>query len=793
MASGGRRVPTLLVSLLAAASLHCGEPLVVAINDPAPDDFVCSERARIPVALGFSRALDPATLVLNALLVEDVDETPVTTDVGLLFAATAMGATAEIPMSSEGRTFLSVNVDADGDGTSEDFATVTFDFELDADCEAEGGVTFRDVAGTLGLDYQRVRSPSFAAVAQARSDSQSGSPLSFFDLTGLPAFVHGLPGVALLDHDRDGDLDIYVTNGPGAANSLYSSLLAETGSLAFLDVAGAAGAAATDQDSSGVCFGDVDNDGDEDLLVLGVGEPNRLFENQGGSFTDVTQGSGLGASSLTSTSCAMGDVNGDGLLDVAVANAADFSTSLAFFVLPFSLNHANELFLNRGDGEFEDVSETSGIRTLNGLPAGVASITWAVSLVDVDLDGDADLVFADDQGGLPLTRDGGTDRGYVHVFHNDGAGNFTGVPIQADAVSSGQWMGLGFGDLDCSGSLDTFVTNFGDYDVPALGFPYLLGDLASRWFLGAAGGGFTDPKVGDLVATPFGWGAGVFDYDNDGDGDVVYHGGIDANAIFGADNPGVLLRNEGCTADFTWEAGAFPTTDHTRRNVRGLALGDLDDNGFVDVVSVSSADAPAEVSLSASPAIHGSPFDATALFVPVFAPTVLGLVWTGIDMDPGTLSVELSDAGNRNGWVGVGVRGSVGLTALGRVNRDGIGAVVSFTPNGGRTRIRPVQGGSSHASQHALDGRFGLGLAPRGRVEVLWPGGVRNRLYDVASGERVVVPEIPCSFDAPWPDEAAYLTCVARALDDLVTGAQLTTAQATRLLLSAVRAFREES
>ena len=67
MASGGRRVPTLLVSLLAAASLHCGEPLVVAITDPAPDDFVCSERARIPVAMGFSRALDPATLVLNAL------------------------------------------------------------------------------------------------------------------------------------------------------------------------------------------------------------------------------------------------------------------------------------------------------------------------------------------------------------------------------------------------------------------------------------------------------------------------------------------------------------------------------------------------------------------------------------------------------------------------------------------------------------------------------------------------------------------------------------------------------
>ena len=92
-----------------------------------------------------------------------------------------------------------------------------------------------------------------------------------------------------------------------------------------MDGAATAGVAAIDKDSTGVCYGDIDNDGDRDLLVLGRSERNRLFENKGGgTFRDITVGSRLGDDSLGHASCAMGDVNGDGLLDIAVANTFDW-------------------------------------------------------------------------------------------------------------------------------------------------------------------------------------------------------------------------------------------------------------------------------------------------------------------------------------------------------------------------------------------------------------------------------------------------------------------------------------
>ena len=111
---------------------------------------------------------------------------------------------------------------------------------------------------------------------------------TFNDLFATPIKPRGAPGVAILDDDGDDDLDLYVTNGPGACNSLYANQLTERGQLTFVDVAATAGVCATEQDGTGVCFGDVENDGDEDLLVLGRMDPNRLFENRGdGTFADI--------------------------------------------------------------------------------------------------------------------------------------------------------------------------------------------------------------------------------------------------------------------------------------------------------------------------------------------------------------------------------------------------------------------------------------------------------------------------------------------------------------------------
>jgi hypothetical protein len=655
------------------------------------------------------------------------------------------------------------------------------------------GVTFHDLAarGGAGITYHRVPSATEALFDALRRKK----PYTFDDVIASPLKARGAPGVALFDYDRDGDLDIYVTNGPGTANSLYSNQLAPTGQLTFVDVAEAAGVAATDQDSTGVSFGDIDNDGDEDLLVLGRSEPNRLFENQGdGRFRDITATSGGGGGDRSHLSASMGDVNGDGLLDIVVANGFDLKSQEAIFTEPFARNQHNQLFLNRGGNRFEDVSAGSGIENLAGLPssaAGAATITWAIGLVDYDLDGDVDIIHADDQAAVFTPN-----RGFVHILQNDGAGHFTDVSDEAGMTRFnriGSWMSVSFGDLNADGYMDLFSSNVGDYMVPSLLSYYERGFFTSRWFLGGPGGKFVDPGVGDLVATPFGWGSAMSDYDNDGDTDIIFYGGMETGRMLEVSNPGVVLRNEGGAAKFTYDAAALAgSTNHSRRTVEGLAVGDLNNDGFPDIVSVSSFDSPEPMPLLISPAQYGSPFDATAFFVPTFTPTGPDqFVWNEFAHPDGSLSVEINSGNNGHAWVQVSTVGTKGITSGGRVNRDGIGAVVLFTPDQGQPAMRPVVGGSGYASQDSLAGTFGLGAAEQGTVEVRWPGGARNRLYDVGRGERIAFPEIPCRFDAPGVSAAEYETCVRQSLDRLVEAGVLNESQRARFLASARRAFNE--
>jgi hypothetical protein len=209
-------------------------------------------------------------------------------------------------------------------------------------------------------------------------------------------------------------------------------------------------------------------------------------------------------------------------------------------------------------------------------------------------------------------------------------------------------------------------------------------------------------------------------------------------------------------------------------------------------VTVSNADYPEPAPLARYTAEYGSPFDQLATFVPTFRPTAQGeFVWDKIHATDGTLSVEINSGGNGNGWTAVKLRGSVGTIEGGRAPRDGIGAVVFFTPQGGKTVMRPVLGGGSYASQDSLEGTFGLGTAAEGMVEVLWPGGARNRLYNVHSTERITLPEIPCSYTAAWPSAEAYRACLDRALGGLTRDGVLNEGGASRLLESALRAYAE--
>jgi len=666
--------------------------------------------------------------------------------------------------------------------------------------QADGGVMFHDIAAgdSAGIDYRRTRSLNDAPL-QAMKES------GFFDFAQDSALVpvkgRGAPGVAIFDFDNDGDQDIYVTNGPGTANSLYSNQFSATGQVSFVDMAGSAGVALTSDDSTGVCFGDIDNDGDKDLLVVSNGYGARLLVNNGdGSFTDHSQTSGIDTQGKHSSGCAMGDVDNDGWLDVAVGNTYDnWSHRLPLFVDGFSdLQEHNQLFLNRGKHQFEDVSGPSGLQALS-------LISWVISLVDIDQDGDVDIVTGDDHGARPRNVLNGSNDGFVRVMLNDGTGVFTDVSEQVGTNRAGAWMGLAFGDFDQNGAMDIYGTNTGYFMAQflnsAVGFPIQLGDWASGPFLADENGQFTFPGVGDLVGGPFGWGVVAADYDNDGDTDIIYHGGMDMGPFQDGSNPGVILQNQG-QAQFTYDDQALAnSTDHIRRNVQGVGVGDLNEDGFVDIVSVSNQDWPTvfpTVPYLPPELMAGTPFDPTATIWPIFVPVdpmdPFGLfAWTGLEPGDGTLSIEISSGDNDNKWVKVRLMGSAGLVNGGKVNRDGIGAVVKFTPHDGNPAIKPVLGGSSYASQNSLDIIFGLGEeSDKGVIEVLWPGGIRNRLYHARAGSTVMFPEIPCDIAAQDVSFSDYKRCVKDSLKNLRHAGHLNRHEMKKFFFSAMRAFREE-
>ena len=665
---------------------------------------------------------------------------------------------------------------------------------------ADGGITYRDLAAAegSGLVYERVKSPRDAIFDEIKAEG-----LDFPQgLLRMPFKPRGAPGVALFDADKDGDLDLYVPNGPGVANSLFLNQMNDGGGLTFVDVGEASGAGAVDQDSNGVCFGDIDNDGDHDLMVVAPIEANRLFENRGPDprgiplFVDITETAGVGGGTRSSSSCAMGDIDGDGLLDLVVANTHTDWTHYESILIPFVTNEHNQLYHNTGGNVFTDVSATSGLQELAGFPpeaAGAASLTWAIAMLDLDLDGDVDIVQADDQGGVPFPAADGVNYGTIHFFQNDGTGVFTDVSLEAGLVQPGDWMGLSFGDFNCDGRLDIFGSNAGDYTPPIQPTPGQppVGIFSSRWFLQRADGGFDDPGLNDaLVASAFGWGTSAFDYDNDGDTDIVYHGDLDVGHFIGVINPGVYLQNQDCSARFLHDLEAVPGDRHFRRNVQGLASGDLNRDGLIDVVTVANFDIPEDVPVLPLPALRNGPLDPTARWVQTFRPTAEPgrLEWTGVELLNGSLAVEIADAaaGSSNGFLTVDLLGTIGLTSGGRVNRDGLGAVVLLhTADRDHPAMRPVLGGGSYASQDALAAHFGLGSADRGTIEVHWPGGARNRLRDVRSGERILFPEIPCDFDAQFDDRPAYVTCVRRALDELETAGVIDAPARRRLEASA--------
>jgi hypothetical protein len=399
-------------------------------------------------------------------------------------------------------------------------------------------------------------------------------------------------GCAFFDYDNDGWMDIFILGGrrlkdtpPGASNRLYRNNRDGT----FTDVTAKAGLLDTDW-AQGVCVGDYNNDGFEDLFLTYYGQ-NRLYRNNGdGTFTDVTSKAGLlYPATRYSTGCTFVDYNRDGLLDLFVSNylEIDLSTApnpslavpncnyegVATMCGPEGLPKAqNYLYRNNGDGTFTDVSKESGVAGFRG-SYGLTAIS-----IDADEDGWPDIFVACDMTPSLLlmnNRDG--------TFREEGL--FRGIALSGDGRQMGG-MGVCAGDYNLEGHTDLLKTHF--YNQ------------ATGLYRNDGHGNFDDVTIqaGLNKETRFvGFGAGLVDFDNDGYPDIlvttgsVYPEVARVSSRFPARSPRLLFRNQGDGTFVQLGADAGPDIN-ARHCSRGAAFGDFDNDGDMDVLIMNVNEPP---------------------------------------------------------------------------------------------------------------------------------------------------------------------------------------------------------
>ncbi|MDQ6759103.1 MAG: CRTAC1 family protein [Acidobacteriota bacterium] len=501
-------------------------------------------------------------------------------------------------------------------------------------------------------------------------------------------------GAAFFDYDDDGWLDIFLVNGTRfeakyargtePTNRLYKNNRDGT----FTDVTAKAGLLRTGW-GQGVCAGDYDNDGHDDLFVTYWGDCALYHNNGDGTFTDRAAKAGVSTNTGTkfqrwNTGCAFLDYDRDGHLDLFVANYIDFDPKTA--PLPESgpcLYHGlmvacgppglkggkNILFHNNGDGTFTDVSEKSGILKTSG------TYGLGVLVADFDNDGWPDIYVANDSTSSAL-------------YKNNHDGTFTDVAIEAGVAYSPDGkpqagMGVSAADYDCDGNLDLVKTNF-------------AGDTASL-YRNMGKMVFDDQtfQAGLGKVTRFlGWGVGFVDFDNDGWSDILITNGHvypevgESDAEAGYRERKVLYRNLGNHKflDVTMEAGPGILE---KVPGRGCAFGDFDNDGDVDLLVNCVNDYP---------------------------------------------QLLRCDNGLKNNWIKVK---AVGVKS----NRSAIGARVLCTSAGDHRQMDEVRSGGSYISQNDLRIHFGLGKAEQADIEIHWPSGVVDKLTGVRANQILTVRE----------------------------------------------------
>ncbi len=484
-------------------------------------------------------------------------------------------------------------------------------------------------------------------------------------------------GGGFIDYDNDGDLDMYLVNGaplPGYRGQpvLTNAMYRNDGSGRFSDVTSSTRTGDTGY-GMGICAGDYDNDGFTDMYVTNYG-PNVLYRNAGdGTFVTATLEAGVGDPSWSS-SCTFLDHDRDGDLDLYVANYVDFTPENNKFCGDYAGGvraycHPNVyngqpdiLYRNNGDATFTDASEAAGLTARDGNGLGVVT-------GDFDDDGDTDLYIANDKTSNLLYR-------------NEGGAWFTDVTLEA-GVGFGldgeaqAGMGTDFGDYDGDGDLDVIVTNL-DFENNSL-------------YRNEGHGIFSDMSFPSGIGAPslafVGFGTAFLDYDNDGRLDLaVANGHILDNAPYFNDATTYAQRNflfRGIPDGRMVEQGSSTGPDMQIPNVgRGLATGDVDNDGDLDLLITVSG---------------GSP------------------------------RLLLNQGGNAGHWLGVRLVGRAS-------NRSALGARVRLSgPHGIMTS--ETRSGGSYQSQSDLRLHFGFGLSDPASaagglpsLSIRWPSGETETL-----------------------------------------------------------------
>ncbi|MDT7687555.1 MAG: enediyne biosynthesis protein [Acidobacteriota bacterium] len=487
-------------------------------------------------------------------------------------------------------------------------------------------------------------------------------------------------GCAFFDYDNDGWMDIYLVNSGASdfftpASPLKNALYHNNHDGTFTDVTDKAGVAGGTF-GMGVAAGDYDGDGFMDIYVTAYGR-NTLYRNQGnGTFADVTMKAGVAAPGW-STCAVWFDYDGDGRLDLFVSSFVFYDKTQnplcvdeakrRYYCVPRLFKpQPSRLYHNNGDGTFRDVSKESGIADSPGKSFGAVA-------TDVNNDGLIDLFVANDT--MPN-----------FLFVNRGAGKFEEVGLAAgvaysEAGKPRSGMGVDAGDYDGDGWQDLFVANI---DQEFFSLYHNQKDLS-----------FTDEpgEIGPATQLLSGWGLKFFDYDDDGDPDLLLVNGHPDDLIemrlarVKYREPMLLFENTGRGfRNVSAQSGAVFARDFSGR---GMAVGDYDNDGDLDVLVSNNGEPPL---------------------------------------------LLRNEGGNRNNWLGLQ------LVAT-KSNPASVGASITWQANGVK-RSRLKTGGGSYLASHDPRELLGLGDASKvDWVEIRWPSGKVDRLSNIPAGAYVKVVE----------------------------------------------------